>query len=145
MTAPHPLARLTPAEIEAARDIAAAAGLVTPATRFSYVMLREPDKAEVLAGTAGLPREVSMLLTELGTPIRVRQVIVDLVSARVAEVDELDPWLDGFGPTLDEDFVLGDEIVKSDPDWVAAIARRGVDDLDTVRTVPLSAGVFGYG
>ena len=145
MTAPHPLARLTSAEIEAARDIAAAAGLVTPATRFSYVMLREPDKADVLAGTADLPREVSMLLTELGTPVRVRQVVVDLTSATVGEVDELDPRIDGFGPTLDEDFVLGDEIVKSDPDWVAAIARRGVTDLDTVRTVPLSAGVFGYG
>jgi primary-amine oxidase len=145
MTSPHPLARLTGAEIEAARDIAAAAGLVTPATRFSYLMLREPDKAEVLAGSPGLPREVSMLLTELATPVRVRTVIVDLRSSAVSEVDELDPRLDGFGPTLDEDFVLGDEIVKADADWVAAIARRGVTDLDTVRTVPLSAGVFGYG
>ena len=145
MTMTHPLARLTADEITAARTIAEGEGLVTPATRFSYVMLREPDKLDVRAGTADLPREVSMLLTELGPSIRLRSVVVDLRSGTVTDIDELDPRLDGFGPTLDEDFVLGDEIVKADADWVAAIARRGVTDLDTVRTVPLSAGVFGYG
>ncbi|WP_308797816.1 primary-amine oxidase [Agromyces silvae] len=141
---PHPLARLSAAEIESARTIAEAAGLVTSRTRFSYVMVREPDKADVLAGRTDLPREVSMLLTELDSTVRLRSVIVDLRAGDVVAVHELDPRLDGFGPTLDEDFARGDAIVKADAEWVAALARRGVTDLDTVRTVPLSAGVYGY-
>jgi primary-amine oxidase len=139
----HALARLSADEIAAARDLVAEAGLVTPATRFSYVMLREPDKLQVLAGGTDLPREVGMLLTDLDT-LRIHQVVVDLRAQTMVQLDELDPRFDGFGPTLDEDFVRGDEIVKSDPGWIAAIARRGISDLATVRTVPLSAGVFGY-
>jgi primary-amine oxidase len=142
MTAPHPLARLTAAEIESARAIAAGAGLVSESTRFSYVMLREPDKSAVLGGSDPA-REVEMLVTDLASG-RVARVVVNLTAAAVADVDELDPRIDGWGPTLDEDFVLGDEIVKADAGWVAALARRGVTDLATVRTVPLSAGVFGY-
>ena len=141
----HPLSMLTPAEIDRTREILTAAGLVTEHSRFSYVMLREPDKRDVLGwdGTTTPPREVSLLLTEL-EPLSLATVVVDLTAGRVAERTELDPTEVGFGPCLDEDYVLVDEIVKADPGWVAAVRRRGVTDLSTVRPVPLSAGVFGH-
>jgi len=42
-----------------------------------------------------------------------------------------------------EDLVAVDEIVKADSCWRAAMARRGITELDLVRPCPLSAGSFG--
>ena len=55
----------------------------------------------------------------------------------------LDPRTDGQLPIIDSDFVAVDEIVKADPDWRAAMARRGYDDLSQVRCCPITAGAFG--
>ncbi|HKT55349.1 MAG TPA: primary-amine oxidase [Microbacterium sp.] len=148
----HPLSPLTSEEIIAHREILGSDGLVAPSTRFSYVMLREPDKTQVLrydretaAGEQpeAPAREITALLTDLATGSLV-QTITDLTSRTVVSRRTLDPVAEGFGPTLDEDFLYADNILKEDAEWVAALARRGVTDLTTVRTVPLSAGVFGY-
>jgi primary-amine oxidase len=141
----HPLAMLTPDEIRDARRILEASGLVTEHTRFSYVMLREPDKRDVLAwdGTQPLPREITLLLTNVDT-LEISNVLVDVTAHKVVSQVDLDPASVGFGPCLDEDYELVDEIVKSDARWLEAIAKRGITDIDKVRPVPLSAGVFGY-
>ena len=47
----HPLSRLTAEEIDAVRELVA--GTLTGTTRFVYVGLEEPDKAEVLGWTPG--------------------------------------------------------------------------------------------
>ncbi len=145
VAAAHPLSMLTAAEVDRAREIVDDAGLLTPDTRFSYVMPREPDKADVLAwdGVTPLPREVSLLLTRL-EPLALRSVVVELGGGRVVSDVALDPTQVGVGPCLDEDYALVDAIVKADEGWLAALARRGVTDVSTVRPVPLSAGVFGY-
>nr|WP_154676201.1 primary-amine oxidase [Amycolatopsis benzoatilytica] len=141
----HPLAPLTPAEIRRARTVLDEAGLTTAHSRFSYVMLREPEKADVLAwdGTRELPREISLLKTEVDT-LELSVLVVDVSCGRVVSRTGLDPAAAGFGPCLDEDYELVDQIVKADPGWIAALAKRGVTDLSTVKPVPLSAGVFGY-
>ena len=36
-----------------------------------------------------------------------------------------------------------DEIVKADPGWRAAMARRGLDDVSKIRACPITAGAFG--
>ena len=46
-TPTHPLARLTNTEIDAARKLLTAEGLVGPSVRFALLALEEPDKAEV--------------------------------------------------------------------------------------------------
>ena len=46
-------------------------------------------------------------------------------------------------PILDSDFIAVDEIVKADPDWRAAMARRGYDDVSKIRACPITAGAFG--
>ncbi|MFJ7213721.1 primary-amine oxidase [Amycolatopsis sp. NPDC098790] len=141
----HPLGPLGPDEVRHARAIVDAAGLTSAHSRFSYVMLREPAKTDVLAwdGTHELAREVSLLMTDVDT-LRVIALVVDLSADRVASKTELDPATAGFGPCLDEDYELVDQVVKADPGWVAALAKRGVTDLAKVKPVPLSAGVFGY-
>ena len=53
--APHPLRRLGADEITAARALLTESGMVTPTTRFAYLALEEPAKAEVLAFRPGDP------------------------------------------------------------------------------------------
>ncbi|KAF1778582.1 Copper amine oxidase, N-terminal [Phytophthora cactorum] len=65
-------------------------------------------------------------------------------SPRIVKEVELDPKTDGQIPILDQDYWDGDSICKADPDYVAALAKRGITDLDMVRGEQFSAGVFGY-
>jgi primary-amine oxidase len=143
-TPKHPLDRLTADEINATRALIDAANIVTPATRYAYVGLEEPPKAEVLAFRLGdeVTRRVRATLLDLDTG-RTRVAIVSLSSAEVESVTEVDPRVDGHAPVLDDDLFAVDEIVKSDPGWREAMARRGVTDLDLVRPCPLSAGDYG--
>jgi primary-amine oxidase len=144
-TAPtgHPLERLTAEEIRATRDILQRAGLLTETTRCPLLALEEPAKSEVLAFTAGDPirRRLRALLLDTATGLS-RAVKVSLTSNDVESVTELDPLLDGQPPIMFEDYVAADEIVKADPGWRAAMAARGITDLDLVRPCPLSAGSF---
>ncbi|WIY01125.1 primary-amine oxidase [Amycolatopsis mongoliensis] len=141
----RPLAPLTEAEVRRTRAIVGDAGLITGHSRFSYVMLHEPAKADVLAwdGTRELPREVSLLLTDVDS-LAISALVVDLSAGQVVSRTAIDPAVSGFGPCLDEDYELVDQLVKADPRWVAALAKRGVTDIAKVKTAPLSAGVFGY-
>lgn len=145
-TTKHPLSPLTADEVFDARRILTEAGLVGPRTRFSYVMLREPDKGEVLHfnGLDAPAREVWALLTDLGTGC-VTETVTDLSAGVVSLSRDIDTAHEGCGPLLDEDLALCDKIVKSDPAWIAAIERRGVRDLSTIIALPATAGVFGYG
>jgi primary-amine oxidase len=140
-TMQHPLSPLGVSEIDSFREILTAQGLVSDSIRFAYVALVEPDKAEVRAGRS-VDRRMTALLVDLATAAT-REVVVN-VSAGEIEVDRVIGAVDGHGPTFDEDFELGDEIVKADAGWVAALATRGITDLENVRTVALSAGSFDF-
>jgi primary-amine oxidase len=142
----HPLDRLTAGEITAARAILDTAGLLNPTTRFAYLGLDEPAKAEVLAFTAGTVdtaprREVRALLLDVATGVS-ETVVVSLTDAAVVQRIPIDPVTDGQPPILLAEFELVDEIVKADAGWVAAMAKRGLTDLDLLRPCPLSAGAF---
>ncbi|NQX14042.1 primary-amine oxidase [Microbacteriaceae bacterium VKM Ac-2855] len=142
--AAHPLDPLSAAEIVRFRELLAEAGLGGESFRYGSVLLREPHKRDVLSFAAGdaVPRVVTGLVTDVAANT-ISHVVVDLVAGTV-ETERLDPAVSGWGPSLDEDFPAADAIVKADAAWVAALAKRGVTDLDRVRTVPLSAGVFDY-
>jgi primary-amine oxidase len=143
MTEPHPLDRLTAAEIDAARELLTAQGLVGPTVRFSYLGLEEPPKAEVLAHSPGDPvrRRVRAILLDVATGAA-RDVVASLTDKSVDRDRALDPAVDGQPPILLEEFVAVDEIVKADAGWRDAMAKRGITDLDLVRPCPLSAGDF---
>jgi primary-amine oxidase len=137
----HPLDPVTQAEYLGGREIMAAAGLLAGPTRFAYYGLEEPAKDEVLAGAAADRRLRAFLINpDTGEST---DVVVSLPGRRVVSARKLDPRTDGQMPILDSDFAAVDEIVKADPEWQAAMARRGLDDLSTIRVCPITAGVFG--
>ena len=63
---PHPLRRLGAEEIRRARSLLAGRGLVGEHTRFAYLGLEEPPKAEVLAFRDGeeVDRRVRAILLD---------------------------------------------------------------------------------
>jgi primary-amine oxidase len=140
----HPLQRLTAEEILAARTVIDRAGLLSSNTRFAFLGLEEPAKAEVLAFKPGdaVDRRVRAFLLDVDTG-RTRDVVASISRGEVERVTEVNVAESGQAPILLEELITVDEIVKADAGWVAAMARRGITDLDLVRPCPLSAGNFG--
>lgn len=141
----HPLSPLTVQEVDHLRSIIDREGLLTESTRFSYVALREPHKNDVLSWEPGvrLPREVSLLLTELSS-LTIQDLVVDLDQQKIVQRRQIDAVAEGSAPSFDEDLEGADPIVKADDRWVEAVRQRGITDLDKVVIIGLSAGVFGY-
>ena len=138
----HPLDPATAAEYVAGRDIMAAAGLLAEPVRFAYYGLEEPPKDEVLADTKATDRRLRAFLVNTGTG-ESTDVVVSLTQEEIVSARRLDPGKDGQMPILDSDFVAVDEITKADPQWRAAMARRGYHDVSQIRTCPITAGMFG--
>lgn len=141
----HPLDPITPAEIKALKAILSDAGFAGPDIRYSYVMLHEPEHKLLNAWHEGapIPREIGVLVTDKAANTA-REMIIDIPAARIVHDRVLDAATDGWGPILDEDYVAAENIAKADAEYRAALARRGITDLDRVRCAPLSAGVFGH-
>ncbi|GAA2067589.1 primary-amine oxidase [Catenulispora yoronensis] len=142
--APHPLDRLTEADILACRPILERAGLLTAATRFAYLGLEEPPKDAVLAHTADAPfdRRLRVLLLDRADG-RSRDVVVSLTRGEVDEERIPDPDRDGRVPILDEEFAAVEEILAGDEAWHAALAARDLTP-SQVRVAPLSAGSYDH-
>jgi primary-amine oxidase len=137
----HPLDPVTPDEIRAAVALIAADDRYEADFVFAHLRLHEPDKAVVLAHETGAPieREVEALLV----PPR-RLEAIDVVVSVTA--NEIRSWTvhEGMRPALlfGEAFsaIVG---VKENPEWQAALRRRGIDDFDKVQIDPWPAGSFG--
>ncbi|MEV6557449.1 primary-amine oxidase [Nocardia sp. NPDC051756] len=140
--ADHPLALPTEAEIAEVRAVLDAAGLIAPTTRFVFVGLDEPDKYELYPWSGTLDRRFRVLLHDIDRPNAV-DAIVSLAGQAVLSQRTLDAIVDGQLPVLDEEFELVEAVLSSNPDWLAALAARGLEVAE-VRVAPLSAGVFDY-
>jgi len=103
LTPTHPLARLTADEIDAARQIITAAGLVTDSTRFAYLGLAEPSKSEVLAYTPGTPidRRVRAVLIDVATGAA-HTVLASLTRGVVEQVEAIDTQTQGQPAIMDD-------------------------------------------
>lgn len=140
----HPLASLTPAEIDAVRTVVHSLPTTTETTRFAYVGLEEPAKSEVLAweaGSAAPERRARVQLLDLATAHSL-DLVLSLATGSVLSSAELD-GSDGQLPIIDAEFEEVGVIANADPAWVAALAARGLTPADVV-LVPLSAGHYGY-
>lgn len=135
-----PLRGLTADEIVATREVLAAAGLVQESTRFVYVGVDEPDKADVLAGVA-LPRVIRALLLDQATGAA-HDARVSLTESAVLRADEID-GADGQLPILDVEFESISDMLGREDEWHAALAKRGITH-DQVALAPLSAGQYGF-
>ncbi|WP_416963312.1 primary-amine oxidase, partial [Streptomyces sp. Agncl-13] len=132
----HPLDPLAPEEITVARELLAAAGLVTETTRFAYLGLLDPPKNTPAQGD----RRLRVLLLDVsGGPSC--DATVSLTGTRVDSHRLIDAATEGQLPVLDEEFALVEQILAKDGRWLDALAARGLD-VDSVRVAPLSAGVY---
>jgi len=137
----RPLDPATAAEYLAGREVMAAAGLLAEPVRFAYYGLEEPPKDDVLAGQPA-DRRLRAFLVNTATG-ESTDVVVSLTGSKLITARTLDPPADGQMPILDGDFALVDEVVKADPGWRAALARRGLHDMSQIRACPITAGAFG--
>ncbi len=140
----HPLQRLSADEIRLATTVLAEQGLVSEHTRFTYLGLEEPPKSEVLDFRPGdlVDRRVRAILLDVTSGVATN-VVASLSRRAVDSQVVIDTTRDGQPPIMLGDLEAVDEIVKGDSGWRAAMARRGITDLDLVRPCPLSAGSFG--
>jgi primary-amine oxidase len=138
----HPLTMTTEAEVTVVREVLVEAGLLTEHVRIAFFALEEPAKAEVLAHAAGdgIDRRFRAVLLDLATG-RSWDTVVSATTRSVVSSRELDPPRDGQPPIIDSEFELIEDILNADPDWLAALERRGIEPA-SVRAVPLSAGVY---
>jgi primary-amine oxidase len=140
----HPLAPLTADEIAAVKETMTVEGLVTEHVRFVYVGLEEPHKSTVLTFTPGdsIERRARVLLLDRATGLGTDHV-VSLAGRKILRSIAVDCVTEGQVSILHEEFDDIESFLRASPDWVAAMAARGIA-LEKVRAVPLSAGVFGH-
>ena len=137
----HPLEPLSKTEIESAVAIVGSDSRVTDAHRFVTVVLNEPEKQLVLSYSPDEPveREAFVVLLERTTAHCI-EAVVSLTQSAVTSWNTIE----GAQPAimLDE-FVECEEAVKQSPEFIEALKKRGVDDVDLVMVDPWSAGAYG--
>ena len=142
-TAPGPLSSLTAAEIASVSRILRDAGAVTETTRFVYVGLLEPDKADVLAALAGSApapeREARVLLLDVASGASV-DAAVSLARGEVIALVPIDGSR-GQVPILEEEFEAIGAVMAADTGWLSALAKRGLTS-EQVVYAPLSPGSY---
>ena len=141
----HPLDPISADEAVELKSILESAGYKGESKRYSYVILREPDRDTLKHFKAGdsVPREIGVLITDIQEQT-VTEVVVDLLAKAVIIEKNLDPAKDGWSPVFDEDYVAAEEICKADQRFVDAVTKRGITEIDKVFCCPLSAGNFGF-
>ncbi|TML59148.1 MAG: primary-amine oxidase, partial [Actinobacteria bacterium] len=137
----HPLDVLTAGEIEAAVKAVRATGRITDAARFARIRLHEPSKEVLLAFTEGdaVDREVCLTIVP-GPAADLIETVVAVPSGEVRSWTEVPGVRPGllFEEALNA--ILG---LKAHPDYIAALEKRGITDLDLVQIDPWPAGNFG--
>jgi primary-amine oxidase len=137
----HPLDPLSKEEISLTVEILKAGGKVNGESRFSTIFLQEPPKAEVLNYKTGDPfrRQAFAVIYERAAN-KTFEALVDLNKKSLAsrkEVSGVQPMF------LIEDFLLTQQIVMNNPQWQAAMRKRGITNFKSVQIDAWAAGFFG--
>jgi primary-amine oxidase len=137
----HPLEPLTAEEIATAVRLVRTQPQLSSQVRFVSVNLHEPPKEEVIAFRPGSPvkREAFVIVLDNAAGATY-EAVVSLTEGRVAS------WrhVPGVQPSivLDEFFEC-EQILKANPEFQAALAKRGITDMNMVMVDPWSAGNYG--
>lgn len=137
----HPLQPLAPAEIRHASSIVTAAmSELGDAIRFEMIELMEPPKATVRDFKAGDPisRAARVNIFRAGA-IGVWRFVVSLSEDKIlsqTHEPEARPMIQL------EQFMEIEDLVKADPRFIEACAKRGITDMDLICVDPWSAGNF---
>jgi primary-amine oxidase len=123
----HPLDPLTPDEIRKAANTVRVAHDLGPGMMFETITLREPDKAVAREFRPGAAPRQAFVCAFDRTNGKVYEAHVDLGAATVLD------WrhVPGVRPRiLFDDIKLVGEVARADPRFRAALAKRGITDVD---------------
>src|SRR2546430_2772391 len=139
----HPLEPLNADEITGAVSIVRSERQLGPSVHFVAVTLHEPAPEVALHYQAGDPitREAFMvLLDKSGATSATYEAIVNLGEREVTSWK----YIPGIQASIMlEEFFAAEQAIKAHPDFRAALARRGITNLDLVYVDAWSAGNYG--
>lgn len=142
----HPLEPLTPEEIATAVAIVRKQQQVGEQFRFPCVTLKEPPKALVLKYESilregeAIEREAFLILLDNATG-QTYEAIVSLSAGQVTSwqvIANVQPNI------MADELAECEAAVKSHAEFQAALAKRGITDLDLVMVDPWAPGNFGF-
>jgi len=140
-TVSHPLDPLTAEEVARTVQLIKASGLYHDGVKFETVELRDPDKAFVRAWQPGQPFPRCAFVAIYDTAgIGVTECTVDLTAGEITSQREI---ARARAAVMVDEIIACAENVARHPDFIAAMARRGITDLTHVQVDPFSAGNFG--
>jgi primary-amine oxidase len=134
--ATHPMDGLTAGEITAATAIMRAAGELDDASRIVSLSLDENSKDEIRSWKPGslFGRRAFAVVLRNGALSEAR---IDLTAGKLIDWKAVP---NRKAALTVEEFIGATEIVKNDPGWRAAMAKRGIDNLDNILCFPLAVG-----
>jgi len=135
--APHPLAPLTAAEIEATASAVKVAKGLSESARFVYVSLYEPSKHEVIAFEKGgpAPDRLAKVVVRERAEHATYEGVVKLPGGEVVTYQRVP----GVQPSvMFEEFMAAEDIVRNDPRWQEAMRKRGITNFDLCMIDPWS-------
>ena len=138
--AAHPLDPLSQQELTSTVAVLKAAGHVDADTRFVFLTLHEPDKSAVLKWHPGdsSARE-SFSIIKQGS--QTYEAVVDLSAQKLVswkEIKNVQPAL-----LIYDELNNLNGILRANPDWQAAMRKRGYEKFDKIQCLPFSTGYFG--
>ena len=138
----HPLDPLTSAEIIEAASILRSQRQLGARVRFETIVLKEPEKAQVRGFSAGdpIPREAFLVILD-NQDEATYEATVSLEEGKVTS------WkhVPGVQPRIMfEEFVECEAAVQSNPEFRAALEKRGITDPDLIMVDSWSAGYYGF-
>jgi primary-amine oxidase len=129
-TATHPLDPLTADEINTAFTVLKASPQVPTNAFFPYVVLNEPPKDDVLNWKPGKPFQRQANAQVFDRPNnRTYVAIIDLKAQKILSFQEQV----GVQPSIfNDEYYTVDSLVHADPQWQAAMHKRGIQNTDNV-------------
>ena len=145
----HPLEPLTPEEISMAVEIVRRGKSLGDSVRFASVTLNEPPKSVALSFKPGdnIEREAFIILLDNATASTYEAIVsLEGVTDSGQGSGQIKSWQylpNVQPPIMLDEFVECEAAVKANPDFQAAIAKRGITNPDLVMVDPWSAGHYG--
>lgn len=136
----HPLDPLTQSELTSMVKVLKADARMPEGTLFPIAVLHEPPKAKVLAWKPGQPLSRQAFVVALDRKAnKTYEAVVDLTGNRVQSWKEIPGVQPG---VLIEEFSSPREIVRKDPRFLAALKKRGIEDVENVQIDTWAAGIL---